>query len=101
MYRLHLASWEEGSFIGKSPSDLRLFLSKKDVNLYPAPETRIDPAGEGKFRPNQELLEFQKGNEYRWFILGTAVNIGYVIVENRTNGPIIIEIIRGSSVDAL
>ncbi len=51
-------------------------------------------------KPNQRALEFIKGKEYRWFRYGTAINVGYVVIEKEGEIEKVVAIYRACSVDS-
>ncbi len=55
---------------------------------------------EKPLKPNQFVFCFIKGRKYSWFYLGTAVNVGYVVVDKNAD-EVISEIIHCRSVDSL
>ena len=99
-YNIRFATWEEDAFKGKPLRDLQLFLQKKDIYIGGADPARVFREGP-ELLPNQKIYSFTKGSDYRIFPLGTAVNVGYVIVEKRQEGEIVIDVRRGRSVDSL
>ena len=95
-----ISPWEEDSFAGKPIAGLRGNLQAKGRSLSPV-DAGSFYALTGYTLKNGELgLEFQKGGSYNWWPLGTAVNLGRVVVANDANKTII-RIYHGRSVDSL
>ena len=101
IYSQKIAVWEEEAYIGKPLRDLQEMLRQRGARLIPVHESSVYPANHPGLSPNQKAFEFRKGKEYKWIIVGSAVNVGYVIVEERPGGAVVIEIIRASSMNSL
>src|SRR5688500_14238654 len=93
-YHLKYASWEEEAYIGRPLGELQEVLSRKDSVLTPMHEGSIYPTGDRRLAPGREVMMFRRGVEYRWFVFGRAINLGYVIVEKRDDETIVVEILR-------
>ncbi len=92
--------WKEDAFVGKPLAELEKELGAEDHDLHPADQSTFFLMTRRDLSPNQKLVYFVKGKKYSWFFFGTAVNIGYVVVE-RDHGERVVEILHGRSVDSL
>lgn len=97
IYLQKIAFWEEETYIGRPLQELENMLRDRGETLSPLfhhPDNR-------EYRSNEDGFRFTKGEEYRWFIVGSALNEGFVIVEKCPDGPIVKQIIRGRSMNSL
>jgi hypothetical protein len=94
-------SWKEDSYKGRLLSELENELAKRGQSLEPVGSSDFYGVTGREIKPSERLTRFQKGNEYRWFRFGTAVNLGYVVSEQENGRERIVEIIHGRSVDSL
>jgi len=101
LYSQRFGRWGEEGFIGKPFSDLQSMLSTQGRSLRSVDAASFYALTDLRLTQNQRAFRFVKGKRYRWFLLGTAVNVGYVVVENSAKGDFVVEIIRGRSVDTL
>ncbi len=92
--------WEEDALIGKPLSDLERMLTAKGRSLAPVDSLSFSAITEKPLQQNQRALQFNKGNDYNWFYCGTALNVGYVVVE-KLDGERISAILHHRSVDSL
>lgn len=90
--------WNEDSFEDRPLAELEKALAKKGVFLEEMYASELPSWVE--LKPGQSVYRFQKGKRYDWFGMGTAINIGYVIVE-ADEGSLVERIFHGRSVDSL
>ncbi len=96
-----LFKWEEESFKGRPLSDLQSYLTRDGRQLQPMDSGSFYAVTHRNLKPNQRGLEFVKGKEYRWFRYGTAINVGYVVIEKEGEVEKVVTIVRARSVDSL
>ena len=75
-------------------------LTAKGRSLAPVDSLSFSAITEKPLQQNQRALQFNKGNDYNWFYCGTALNVGYVVVE-KLDGERISAILHHRSVDSL
>ncbi len=92
--------WGEDACIGKPAVELQRMLAAKGVSLVPMDSTSYYLLTGKRLEPTQRAMSFLKGNEYSWFHLGTAINLGYVVID-KAEGEHVISIHHGRSVDSL
>jgi hypothetical protein len=93
-------TWKEDAFVGKPLQELEERLRAEGRHLHAADRSTYYFMTNRDSSPNQEIVSFVKGKRYSWFLVGTAVNVGYVVVD-RNNGGQIVEIVHSRSVDSL
>jgi hypothetical protein len=93
--------WEEESFKGRPLSDLESNLTKQGRGFVPVDSGHFSSITGKSLNPNQRAMYFTKGKEYRWSRYGTAINVGYVVVEKNGDVETVVTIIRARSVDSL
>lgn len=94
------ARWEEDRFKGKPLSELRESFQKQGRELSSVGETGFTGNTGHTLTQKQRLMRFVKGREYRWFTFGTANNVGYVVIETRLEGDIVVDIVRSIDIDS-
>jgi len=99
-YLLKSLPWEEDGFKGKAFSELESALAKQGVFLRESDPIILYAFGRGKLKQNQRVMDFDKGKRFRWFYVGSAVKVGYVLVESEPGGERIVEIFHSLSVDS-
>ena len=92
--------WEEDSYEGRPLSELRSGLMQKGRSLVPVDPGSFYAMTGRTLQPNQHGVRFVKGERYPWFSIGSAVNVGYVVVEIEGDSDQIVEILHRRSVDA-
>jgi hypothetical protein len=92
--------WKEDACIGKPLSELERTLVAQGQSLAPLDASSFYSLTDKRLKQNQRAMRFTKGKEYSWFHFGTAVNVGYVVVE-KADRELISEILHGRSVDSL
>lgn len=93
--------WDEDAYKGKTVGSLQATLSDQNGYLRPASGDEFI-AYTGRFlRAGQRVMIFHKGKEYSWFRIGTAQNVGYVVIEQTEQGEQVLEIVREIHVDSL
>jgi hypothetical protein len=97
---LRVSRWDEDSFKGKSLTELERSLREQGIGLHPVDYRSVATFTDADLGPNQKIMRFLKGKEYRWFGIGTAVNMGYAVVEKRPHGEIVVDILRARSIDS-
>lgn len=95
------SNWEEESFKGRPLSELQSNLTSQGRGLVPVDSGHFSSITGRSLSPNQQAMYFTKGNEYRWFRTGTAINVGYVVIEKEGEVEKVVRIIRARSVDSL
>jgi hypothetical protein len=93
--------WDEESFNGRLLSDLESNLTKQGRGLLPVDSGHFSSITGRSLDPNQRAMYFTKGKQYRWFLYGTAINVGYVVAEKEGEVEKVVAIIRARSVDSL
>lgn len=93
--------WEEDAFKGRPLSELEDMIACQGQVLMPVDAHSFHAVTGRNLEGNQHALRFLKGKEYSWFYIGTAINIGYVVVEEDAGVDRAIEIIHARSVDSL
>jgi hypothetical protein len=101
IYSYKFANWEEEDFIGKPWVELEdALLARKERPDRAAGDTLELRTGRNLLG-SETAFQFEHGNGYPWFGLGTAHNLGYVIITNRAGQEMIVEVIRFLEVDSL
>ena len=90
--------WEEQNYRGRPLQELRANLGER--SLFPVDPGSFYAMTGNRLRSNQYGMRFVKGDPYRWFFIGSAVNVGYVMVETEGETDRVIDVFRCRSVDA-
>lgn len=93
--------WEEDRFNGKLLSELQTSLERQGRYLDDVDPGSFYAITDKHLKPNQRVVYFTKGKEYRYYFLTTAINIGYVVYEKEGENERIVAIIRARSVNSL
>jgi hypothetical protein len=101
LYIQHLARWREDAFVGKSVSELESALDKHGEVLTPVASSSFYTFTGKRLEKNQRAMQFIKGKEYRLFYIGSASNVGFVLIEKGTGGERVIEIFHRCYRDTL
>lgn len=95
------ANWKEEEFVGKPWLELEdALLGRKERPERAAADTLELRTGRSLLR-NETVFQFEHGNGYPWFGLGTAHNLGYVISPTAAGQEVIVDVIRFLEVDSL
>jgi hypothetical protein len=92
--------WEEDSYKGKPLAELRNSLTKKGIGLVTVDSGSLYTSTGRHLQSNEGALLFIKGS-YRWFWLGRADIVGYVVFEKEGEYERILDIFHRGSVDSL
>ena len=92
--------WEEDAFKGKALTDL-ISAAESGKKLRPVDGASLYAITRWRLQENQRALSFTKGSEYPIGFIGTAINVGYVIVEKSNDVDVVIEVLHAKSVDSL
>lgn len=93
--------WEEESFKGRPLSELQSNLARDGRDLLPVDPESFHALTDESLKPSQRVMRFTKGKEYPWFRYGTAINVGYVVIEKEGEVEKVVTIVRARSVDSL
>jgi hypothetical protein len=95
------AKWEEDAFLGKTLFQLEDRLHERGRRLHQPDMNAFTLRTNRTLKENERVLQFVHGKGYPWFSLGTAHNLGYVIVSKRGGEEEVMEILRFLEIDSL
>lgn len=101
LYIYRFAKWDEDNFQGKPLSQLSQFLGQQNRELMLDTGSSFYARTGKELDSNQRLMRFEKGEHYPWFPIGTANNIGYVVIQSGSEGDIVIDVVRSRMIDSL
>ncbi len=96
-----VATWEEDAFHGKPVAQLEQALAAQGRRLTWCHANDVYAITGRELETNQRAVQFVKGKPYPWFRIGTAVNLGLVIIQEDSAQETVIEILRDIEVDSL
>ncbi len=96
IYGCTIAKWPEDAYKGKSLVEL-----ERVVTLEWCDPTGFEGITDRVLQPDERVMCFYKGEPYPWFPIGTAQNVGFVVIRNSANGELVVEILRTAYVDSL
>jgi hypothetical protein len=97
MWRYLFSDWEAERYVGREVSLLIEVIEAEGGRVFPATANGLYYATGQRVRSGQRLIKFTQGDRYSWFGLGSAVNIGFVLLE----GDTVVEIHRAIELDSL
>lgn len=93
--------WEEDTTVNKPLAELEQILEKNQSQVRMIGSHDFKSAIGIELLPNQRAIQFTKGKDYNWFYVGTAINLGYAMIEETPSGEYVLGIYRKRSVDSL
>jgi hypothetical protein len=93
-----LTHWQEDKFVGRPVTALEDFLSKDNRYLEKVDPHTFYAVTQHRLSKNERGTRFRKGRQIR-FGLGSAIRLGYVVVDRDDNT--IKSIFHGESIDSL
>jgi len=100
IYEYKVGKWQENAFKGKPLTQLVQDLETRQQTLNWCDMVGFRAITDRDVSANQRVMIFLRGKPYPWFWIGTAQNAGYVVIQNSTNGEIVVDIIRTAFVDS-
>lgn len=95
------SQWEEEALVGQSLGEMRRVMGDLKQPLEFCDIEGFRTRTGRQVGSNEHVLKFVKGKQYTWFNVGTAHNIGYVIVRVGPHGETVGEIVRAIEIDSL
>jgi hypothetical protein len=101
LYICKLTNWEEDAFLNKSVLEVRQALEGKNQHLFASDSSSFYAHTHVRLESGQQVMFFVKGKAYPWFRIGSASNVGYVVVNSGPDGGKVVRIVRAVHVDSL
>lgn len=101
LYVYRFSKWEEDGFKGKPLSQLRQLLDKQNRELILDDGASFYARTGKELDSNQRLMRFEKGEPYPWFPIGTANNVGYVVIQEGSQEDLVVDVVRSRMIDSL
>jgi len=98
IYGYTIAYWPEDAYKGRPVVELQRDLG---LDLEWCSVGGFEGVTGRDVKPDERVMLFYKGEPYPWFPIGTAQNAGFVVIQNSTNGEIVVDILRTAYVDSL
>ncbi|WP_442888601.1 hypothetical protein [Congregicoccus parvus] len=91
------ADWEADRFVDRDFSLLAEAVAEDGSWVYPAAASTLRFRTGKRLREGERVYIFRQSDDFRWFFLGSACNVGIVVVE----GGKVVEIHRTIIVESL
>lgn len=99
-WALRLSRWHEEQYVGQRLAALRAELERHGVDVRPSDKDSLLGQTGRRLNVGEQAFVFRHGPEYSWFLVGRAVNIGYVVSRQEQGHGIVVAILRARQVDA-
>jgi hypothetical protein len=101
LWDYRFSTWTADHFIGSKVLALESALRLQGAELISCRSDSFTLATGKRLRPDQRVLRFRNGTPYTWFFLGTASNLGYVVIEGGVGDAVVVDVVRSIQVDSL
>ncbi|MBI2927422.1 MAG: hypothetical protein HYY24_17130 [Verrucomicrobia bacterium] len=99
-YIYKFGRWEEDAYRGKPLSLLSEAMRDQGRQLRRCDKESFFTSTGMDLAANQRAMRFVKGKRYPWFQIGTAVNLGFVVIQKGLEDETVVDILRAVEVDA-